>query len=144
MTADRGGDDAPAPGPEDTLLEFPCDFPIKVMGRATDDFRSLAIGIVSRHFGAQAPEHIEERPSSAASTCRSPCTVRAESKAQLDALYRELTSCQPGAGRALKRHFAAATRAAGRGASTSATVRRSAGPPRSLSCVIRVPRSRRD
>jgi putative lipoic acid-binding regulatory protein len=49
---------------DDTLLEFPCDFPIKIMGAATDEFRSLAIGIVARHFGPLAAGSIEERPSS--------------------------------------------------------------------------------
>ena len=39
---------------EETLLAFPCDFPIKIMGQATDEFRSLALGIVSRHFGTLA------------------------------------------------------------------------------------------
>ncbi len=78
---------------EETLFEFPCDFPIKIMGRATDEFRSLALGIVTRHFGTLAPERIEERASSNGRFLSFTCTVRAESKAQLDAVYRELTSC---------------------------------------------------
>ena len=79
---------------EDTLLEFPTDFPIKIMGAATDDFRSLAIGIVTRHFGELDSSRIEERPSSGGKYLGLTITVRAESKAQLDALYRELTSCR--------------------------------------------------
>jgi putative lipoic acid-binding regulatory protein len=78
----------------DTLLDFPCDFPIKVMGAATDEFRSLAIGIVARHFGGPAPERIEERPSSGGRFVGLTITVRAESKAQIDAAYVELTSCR--------------------------------------------------
>ncbi|HEX9208185.1 MAG TPA: DUF493 domain-containing protein [Steroidobacteraceae bacterium] len=88
-TGDGGG---PARG-EDTLFEFPCDFPVKIMGQATDDFRSLALGIVTRHFGALAPDRIEERPSANGKYLSITCTVRATSKAGLDALYRELTSC---------------------------------------------------
>ena len=79
---------------EETLFEFPCDFPIKIMGRATDEFRSLALGIVTRHFGTLAPERIEERASSNGRFLSFTCTVRAESKAQLDAVYTELTSCR--------------------------------------------------
>jgi putative lipoic acid-binding regulatory protein len=79
---------------EDTLFEFPCDFPIKIMGQANDEFRSLALGIVTRHFGTLAPENIEERTSANGRYLSFTCTVRAESKAQLDALYRELTSCR--------------------------------------------------
>ena len=79
---------------EDTLLEFPTDFPIKIMGAATDDFRSLAIGIVTRHFGELDPSRIEERPSSGGKYLGLTITVRAESKAQLNAVYTELTSCR--------------------------------------------------
>ena len=80
--------------PQDTLLEFPCDFPIKIMGQASDEFRSLALGIVAKHFGEIATERIEERQSSNGRYLSLTCTVRARSKAQLDAVYRELTSCR--------------------------------------------------
>ena len=79
---------------EDTLLEFPCDFPIKMMGAANDEFRSLALGIITRHFGTLDPDKIEERPSSGGKFLGITVTVRAESKAQLDAAYTELTSCR--------------------------------------------------
>jgi putative lipoic acid-binding regulatory protein len=80
--------------PEDTLLEFPCRFPIKIMGAATDEFRSLAVGIITRHFGEPAASDIEERPSSGGRYLGITITVRAESKAQLDAVYADLTSCR--------------------------------------------------
>ncbi len=79
---------------EETLLEFPTEFPIKIMGEATDEFRSLAIGIVTRHFGALEPASIEERPSSGGKYLGLTITVRAENKAQLDAVYTELTACR--------------------------------------------------
>jgi hypothetical protein len=79
---------------EDTLLEFPCRFPIKVMGAATDEFRSLALGIITRHFGEPAASDIEERPSSGGRYLGLTITVNAASKAQLDAVYTELTSCR--------------------------------------------------
>jgi putative lipoic acid-binding regulatory protein len=79
---------------EETLFEFPCDFPIKIMGKSSDEFRSLAIGIVAQHFGDVPPDRIEERPSSGGQYLSITCTVRAESKAQIDACYMELTACQ--------------------------------------------------
>jgi hypothetical protein len=79
---------------DETLFEFPCDFPIKIMGQATDEFRSLALGIVTRHFGALDEDSIQERPSSGGRYLGLTITVRAESKAQLDAVYQELTSCR--------------------------------------------------
>jgi putative lipoic acid-binding regulatory protein len=78
----------------DTLLEFPCEFPIKIMGAASEEFRSLALGIITRHFGPPREGSIEERPSSGGKYLSITITVRAESKAQLDAAYVELTSCR--------------------------------------------------
>lgn len=77
-----------------TLLEFPCDFPLKVMGRPTDDFRSLVLGIVRKHAGDIDVNQIEERPSRDGNYLGLTYTIRATSKAQLDGLYRELTSCE--------------------------------------------------
>jgi putative lipoic acid-binding regulatory protein len=79
---------------KDTLFEFPCDFPLKVMGRRTNDFRSLVLGIVQKHVGAVAADKIEERPSKDGNYLSLTCTFTAHSKAQLDALYVELTSCE--------------------------------------------------
>ncbi len=78
----------------ETLFEFPCDYPLKVMGKRTDDFRSLVLGIVQKHAGAIAPEAIVERPSKDGNYLSLTITLHAQSKAQLDALYRELTSCE--------------------------------------------------
>ena len=80
--------------PVDTLFEFPCDYPLKVMGRRTDDFRSLVLGIVQKHTGTISPDNIVERPSKDGNYLSLTITLRAEGKAQLDAIYRELTSCE--------------------------------------------------
>lgn len=82
------------PESSDTLFEFPCEYPLKVMGRRTDDFRSLVLGIVQKHAGSVDPGAIVERPSKDGNYLSLTITLRAESKAQLDALYRELTSCE--------------------------------------------------
>jgi uncharacterized protein len=78
----------------DTLFNFPCDFPLKVMGRRTDDFRSIVLGIVQKHAGAIGAAQIEERPSKDGNYLSLTCTFSAQSREQLDALYRELTSCE--------------------------------------------------
>lgn len=78
----------------ETLFEFPCEFPIKVMGRHTDDFRSLVLGIVQKHAGSIDSAKIEERPSKDGKYLSLTCTFNAQSKDQLDALYRELTTCE--------------------------------------------------
>src|SRR5690349_16800772 len=48
---------------EETLLTFPTEFPLKVMGLHNDDFRSVAIGIVRKHIAHEDVLGIEERPS---------------------------------------------------------------------------------
>jgi hypothetical protein len=64
------------------------------MGAATDEFRSLALGIITRHFGEPAACDIEERSSRGGRYLGLTITVEAQSKAQLDAAYGELTSCR--------------------------------------------------
>lgn len=78
----------------DTLFQFPCEFPLKVMGRRSDDFRSIVLGIVQKHAGAIAADKIEERPSKDGTYLSLTCTFQAQSREQLDALYRELTACE--------------------------------------------------
>lgn len=77
-----------------SLLKFPCEFPLKVMGRRSDDFRSIVLGIVQKHAGDIAAEQIEERSSRDGSYLSLTCTFAAQSREQLDALYRELTACE--------------------------------------------------
>jgi putative lipoic acid-binding regulatory protein len=76
---------------EDTLLEFPCDFPIKIMGGRTDEFAQTMVEIVLRHAPDFSAESVEMRASSTGKYLSVTCTIRATSKPQLDALYRELT-----------------------------------------------------
>lgn len=79
---------------DETLFNFPCDFPLKVLGRRSDDFRSIVLGIVQKHAGDIEAAGIEERPSRDGNYLSLTCTFRAQSREQLDALYRELTSCE--------------------------------------------------
>lgn len=80
--------------PTETLFKFPCDYPLKVMGRHTDDFRSLVLGIVQKHVGDDTKIQVSERPSKDGNYLALTCTFTARNKAQLDALYTELTSCE--------------------------------------------------
>lgn len=79
-----------ADGP--SLLEFPCDFPIKVMGRREDGFAQSVLEVVLRHAPDFDAAAMEMRPSVQGNYLSLTCTVRAVSRAQLDALYRELTA----------------------------------------------------
>jgi len=73
-----------------TALAFPCDFPIKVMGRKAPGFAQTVSDIVQRHAPGFDPATIEMRPSRQGKYLSVTCVVRATSREQLDALYREL------------------------------------------------------
>ena len=75
----------------DELFHFPCDFPIKVMGRDSQSFRTLTLAIVERHAGPLAAEQITERMSREGRFLALTYTIRAESRAQLDSIYQDLT-----------------------------------------------------
>ena len=76
----------------ETLLEFPCDFPLKIMGKREDSFAETVAEVVRRHAPDFDPATMEMRPSSKGTYLALTCTVRATSKPQLDELYRELSS----------------------------------------------------
>lgn len=78
-------------GGDDKLLQFPCEFPIKVMGRDADDFESEVLAIFRRHLGDIDAAQVNARPSSSGNFLSVTVTFRATSQEQLDALYRELT-----------------------------------------------------
>ena len=75
----------------ETLIEFPCDFPIKVMGKSTDGFAQTIADVVLKHAPDFDAAKMEMRPSKAGNYLSLTCTIRATSQAQLDALYRELS-----------------------------------------------------
>ncbi|MDA8129232.1 MAG: DUF493 domain-containing protein [Betaproteobacteria bacterium] len=77
---------------EDTLLEFPADFPIKIMGERREGFAQAMVELVLRHAPDFKAETVEMRASRSGNYLSVTCVVRATSKAQLDALYREITS----------------------------------------------------
>lgn len=76
---------------QDSLIEFPCDFPIKIMGARRDDFAQTVVEIVLRHAPDFAAETVQMRPSGSGNYLSVTCTVRAVSRQQLDGLYRELS-----------------------------------------------------
>lgn len=76
---------------EESLLEFPCDFPIKIMGQATDQFAQEIIAVVLRHAPDFDPTSVEMRASSARRYVSLTVTIRAQSREQLDNLYREIS-----------------------------------------------------
>lgn len=76
----------------ETLIEFPCDFPIKVMGETHVDFSSEIIKTIQAQLPSFDASHIEMRGSSGGKYISLTCTVHVSSKPQLDDIYRALTA----------------------------------------------------
>lgn len=76
--------------PDDSPLTFPCDLPIKVVGRNTEVFRAAALAIVREHYGDA--HRVTERSSGRGSYVSLTITVHAESRAEIDAVYHALVA----------------------------------------------------
>ena len=83
---------ADAPHGAESLIEFPCDFPLKVMGLADNALAQAVLEVVLRHDPGFDGAPMEMRASSGGKYVSLTCTVKATSKPQLDALYMELTA----------------------------------------------------
>lgn len=76
----------------DSPLAFPTEFPIKVMGRRVDGFAQAVVEVVRQHAPDFDPSTVELRLSKEGTYLSVTATVNAVSRAQLDDLYRALTS----------------------------------------------------
>jgi uncharacterized protein len=77
---------------QQTLLEFPCEFPIKIMGARVDEFAQAIVAVVQAHAPDFDPATVQMRPSSKGNYLSLTCTIHAVSKEQLDGLYRALSA----------------------------------------------------
>jgi len=77
---------------EESLLEFPCDFPIKMMGRDSEEFRGIARRLVEKHTGPVADDAVQTSVSAKGNFVSVTITVTATSREQLDDIYRDLTA----------------------------------------------------
>ncbi len=75
----------------ESLLDFPCDFPIKAMGRGGEDFPDLVVALVRRHAPDLDESTLRIQASSQGRFQSVTITVQATSREQLDAIYQELT-----------------------------------------------------
>lgn len=79
---------------KDTLLTFPCEFPIKVMGRNTETLEADVIRIVRKHAPDLSADAVTSRGSGKGNYLAVTVIVNATSKEQLDNIYLELNAHQ--------------------------------------------------
>jgi hypothetical protein len=75
-------------------LQFPSDYPVRVLGRPQPGFSERVHAIVLRHAPALGPEHVSERRSAKGNFLSISYRLRAESRAQIEALVSELQGCE--------------------------------------------------
>ena len=77
---------------DETLLEFPCDFPIKMMGRDTPEFRELARELIEKYTGPLDNNAIQSTLSRNGRFVSITATINAQSQQQLDDIYRAISA----------------------------------------------------
>jgi putative lipoic acid-binding regulatory protein len=73
-----------------TLLEYPCDFPVKILGHTQAGFAQAVLDVIKRHASDFDAATMELRASKRRKYLSVTCVIRATSREQLDNLYREL------------------------------------------------------
>lgn len=76
---------------EESLLEFPCQFPIKAMGKSLPDLDITVVEIIRRHVADISEGAVKSRPSKGGKFISITVTIEATSRQQLDAIYQDLT-----------------------------------------------------
>ncbi len=77
---------------EESPLKFPCEFPIKMMGRDTPEFRATARSLVEKHVGELDDDRVQVALSRNGRFVSVTVTVTATSQQQLDDIYRDVTA----------------------------------------------------
>ena len=76
---------------DDQLMEFPCSFAIKAMGLATDDFDALVVSLIRPHVKDLTEAAVSSKPSKGGKYTSVTVTFQAESREQLDDIYRSVS-----------------------------------------------------
>ena len=76
-----------------SLLEFPCDFTIKVFGKHDTNCKQETRNIIEKHFPEVKDDNFVIKDSKESKYCAIRVTINAQSQEQLDAAYTELSSC---------------------------------------------------
>lgn len=77
---------------DDPIFKFPCDFPVKAMGIAADDFDSLVVSLVRKHSPDLQEGAVQTRLSNGGRYMAVTVTIQAQNRAQLDSIYMDLTA----------------------------------------------------
>ncbi len=77
-------------GAQASLIEYPCDFPLKILGHNQPEFAQAVLAVVRRHAPDFDDATLAMKTSKKGKYLSATCVIRATSREQLDALYQEL------------------------------------------------------
>jgi len=76
---------------DETLLKFPCEFPIKVLGKAGLEFQATVLSIIRKHVPDLSEGAVSTRHSENENYVSVTVTINAQNQEQLDAIYQDLS-----------------------------------------------------
>ena len=79
---------------EESALTFPCEFPIKAMGKSDCDLDVIVVEIIRKHVSDLSEGSVYNRDSAQGNYTSVTVVVNATSRAQLDAIYQDLVDCE--------------------------------------------------
>lgn len=79
---------------DESPLKFPCEFPVKAMGKTDCELDIIVVEIVRRHAPDLTEAAVYTRESKAGNYVSVTVRVKATSRAQLDAIYQDLVDCE--------------------------------------------------
>ena len=79
---------------DESPLKFPCEFPVKAMGKSDCELDMIVVEIVRRHVPDLTEAAVYTRDSTAGNYVSVTVKVNATSRAQLDAIYQDLVDCE--------------------------------------------------
>ena len=75
---------------EPPKIEFPCEYPIKIMGRQSASFKEIVLQVMRKHAGDISDAQIKQRASGKGTFVSLTVTITATGKGQLDAIFQDL------------------------------------------------------
>lgn len=94
MSSNGDKPDQQTTDPEMPRIEFPCEYPIKIIGHAVENFAALVIAVVERHAGEIAADKIKSQSSKNANYVSVTVTIEATGEEQLQTIFSELKAVE--------------------------------------------------
>lgn len=94
MSSNDDKPDQQSADPEMPRIEFPCDYPIKIIGHAVEGFEELVVAVVERHTGGISADKIKSQNSRNANYLSVTVMIEAKGEEQLQIIFSDLKAVE--------------------------------------------------